>query len=72
MANPFGLIGSLFKGGSKTSQVYLDEIIKQRIEAKVQNQANAVQTEICNNILKTVFEGKDENYSELLNSLNFT
>lgn len=72
MANPFGLIGSLFKGGPKTPQVYLDEIIKQRMEAKVQNQANAVQTEIYNNILKTAFEGKDGNYSGLLNSLNFT
>jgi hypothetical protein len=72
MANPFGLIGSLFKGGPKTPQVYLDEIIKQRMEAKVQNQANAVQTEIYNNILKTAFEGRDGNYSGLLNSLNFT
>ncbi len=76
MSNPFGLIGSLFKGGPKTPQVYLDEILKQREEAKVQNQANAVQTEIYNNILKTAFDGgaasrKDGNYSELLSSLNF-
>lgn len=72
MANPFGLIGSLFKAGPKTPQVYLDEILKQRMEAKLQNQANAVQTEIYNNILKTAFDGKDGNYSGLLNSLNFT
>ncbi|GAB2627988.1 hypothetical protein GCM10027035_23170 [Emticicia sediminis] len=72
MANPFGLIGSLFKGGPKTPQVYLDEIIKQRMEAKVQNQANAVKTKIYNNILKTAFEDRDGNYSGLLNSLNFT
>lgn len=71
MANPFGLIGSLFKGGPKTPQVYLDEILKQRMEAKLQNQANAVQTEIYNNILKTAFDGKDGNYSGLLSSLNF-
>ena len=71
MANPFGLIGSLFKGGPKTPQVYLDEIIKQRMEAKMQNQANAVQTEIYNNILKNAFDGKDGNYPGLLSSLNF-
>lgn len=71
MSNPFGLIGSLFKGGPKTPQVYLDEILKQRMEAKLQNQANAVQTEIYNNILKNAFDGKDGNYSGLLSSLNF-
>jgi hypothetical protein len=71
MSNPFGLIGSLFKGGPKTPQVYLDEILKQRVEAKLQNQANAVQTEIYNNILKNAFDGKEGNYSGLLNSLNF-
>jgi hypothetical protein len=71
MSNPFGLVGSLFKGGPKTPQVYLDEILKQRVEAKLQNQANAVQTEIYNNILKNAFDGKDGNYSGLLNSLNF-
>ena len=71
MSNPFGLIGSLFKGGPKTPQVYLDEILKQRMEAKMQNQANAVQTEIYNNILKNAFDGKDGNYSGLLSTLNF-
>ena len=70
MSNPFGLIGSLFKGGPKTPQVYLDEILKQRMEAKMQNQANAVQTEIYNNILKNAFDGKDGNYSGLLRSPN--
>jgi hypothetical protein len=72
IANPFGIIGSLFKVVSKTPQMYLDEIIKQRMEAKVQNQANEIQTEIYNNILKNAFDGKDGNYSGLLNSLNFT
>jgi len=72
IANPFGIIGSLFKLVSKTPQMYLDEIIKQRMEAKVQNQANEIHTEIYNNILKNAFDGKDGNYSGLLNSLNFT
>jgi hypothetical protein len=40
------------------------------MEAKLQNQANAVQTEIYNNILKNAFDGKDGNYSGLLSSLN--
>jgi hypothetical protein len=71
IANPFGIIGSLFKVVSKTPQMYLDEIIKQRMEAKVQNQANEIQTEIYNNIIKTAFDGKDGNYSGLLNSFNF-
>ena len=71
MSNPFGLIGSLFKGGPKKPQDYLDEILKQRFEAKLQNQANAAQTEIYNNILKNAFEGKDGNYAGLLNNANF-
>ena len=62
MSNPFGLIGSLFKGGPKKPQDYLDAILAQRMEAKAQNQANAVQTEIYNNILKNAFDNKDGNF----------
>ncbi len=72
MSNPFGFIGILFNGGPKKPQDYLDAIMKQRIETKLQNEANAVQTEIYNKILKNAFDGKSGNYSGLLNSLNFS
>ena len=71
LANPFGFFGEIFKGGPKLPMDYYTEIMKQRIEAKQQNQANAIQSEIYNNILKNAFDGKDGNYSGLLSSLNF-
>jgi hypothetical protein len=70
MSNPFGLIGSLFKGGPKKPQDYLDEILKQRLTALKQNEANALQNEIYNNIMKNAFAGKNDNYSEVANSFD--
>lgn len=70
MSNPFGAIGSLFKGGPKTPQDYLDEIMKQRVMTMKQNEANTIQNEIYNNIMKNAFAGKNENYSEVANSFD--
>ena len=70
MSNPFGAIGSLFKGGPKTPHDYLDEIMKQRVMTVKQNEANAIQNEIYNNIMKNAFAGKNENYSEVANSFD--
>lgn len=70
MSNPFGAIGSLFKGGPKTPQDYLDEIMKQRVMTMKQNEANAIQNEIYNNIMKNAFAGKNENYSDVANSFD--
>jgi hypothetical protein len=70
MSNPFGAIGSLFKGGPKTPQDYLDEIMKQRVMTVKQNEANTIQNEIYNNILKNAFAGRNENYSDVANSFD--
>ena len=70
ISNPFALVGTLFGKGMKTPNDYLDEIMKQRMEAQSQNQAQAAQAEIYNNILKNALDGKDSNYAGLLNSLN--
>jgi hypothetical protein len=71
MLNPFGAIGAIFKG-HKTPSDYLDAIMKQRMEAKIQSQANAIQAEIYNNILKNSLSGKEGNFAGLLNGLNIS
>ncbi|MFY8111009.1 MAG: hypothetical protein ACOVKP_03290 [Flavobacterium sp.] len=68
MANPFGAIGMIFKGGPKTPQDYLDEIMKQRFNTMKQNEANAIQNEIYSNIMKNALSGKNENYGDVANS----
>lgn len=69
-ANPFGIIGTLFKGGPKTAQDYIDEVMAQRINAMKQSEANAIQNEIYNNIMKNAFSAKNEDYSSLANSFD--
>lgn len=68
--NPFGIIGTLFKGGPKTAQDYIDEVMAQRINAMKQSEANAIQNEIYNNIMKNAFSAKNEDYSSLANSFD--
>ena len=68
--NPIGIIGTLFNGGPKTAQDYIDEIMTQRINAMKQNEANTIQNVIFNNIMKSAFSAKNEDYSSLANSFD--
>ena len=68
--NPIGIIGTLFNGGPKTAQDYIDEIMTQRINAMKQNEANTIQNVIFNNIMKSAFSAKNEDYSTLANSFD--
>lgn len=68
--NPIGIIGTIFNGGPKTAQDYIDEIMTQRINAMKQNEANTIQNIIFNNIMKSAFSTKNEDYSSLANSFD--
>ena len=68
--NPIGIIGTLLKGGPKTAQDYIDEIMTQRINAMKQNEANTIQNVIFNNIMKNAFSAKNDDYSSLANSFD--
>jgi len=68
--NPIGIIGTLLKGGPKSAQDYIDEIMTQRINAMKQNEANTIQNVIFNNIMKSAFSAKNEDYSSLANSFD--
>jgi hypothetical protein len=68
--NPIGIIGTLLKGGPKSAQDYIDEIMTQRINAMKQNEANTIQNVIFNNIMKNAFSAKNDDYSSLANSFD--
>jgi hypothetical protein len=68
--NPIGIIGTLLNGGPKSVQDYIDEIMNQRINAMKQNEANTIQNEIYNNIMKKAFAAKNDDYSSLANSFD--
>jgi hypothetical protein len=68
--NPIGIIGTLLKGGPKSAQDYIDEIMTQRINAMKQNEANTIQNVIFNNIMKNAFAAKNDDYSSLANSFD--
>lgn len=68
--NPIGIIGTLLKGDPKSVQDYIDEIMNQRINAMKQNEANTIQNEIYNNIMKNAFAAKNDDYSSLANSFD--
>ena len=70
MSNPFGALGLIFKGGPKSPQDYLDEVMKQRLNTLKQNEANAIQNQIFNNILKNALSAKNEDYSSISNSFD--
>jgi len=68
--NPIGIIGTLLNGGPKSVQDYIDEIMNQRINTMKQNEANTIQNEIYNNIMKNAFAAKNDDYSSLANSFD--
>lgn len=61
--NPFGISGILLKGGRKSAQDYLEEIMSQRINAMKQNEANPIQHVSYKNIIKNAFAVKNDDYS---------
>ena len=64
-------IGNFFSSDNISN--YVNELLKQRMEALAQYQANKMQSDIYNNILKNALSGKEGNgndYTGLLNSLN--